>query len=127
MTDPHIYRWSNKLVLFGIGILILAYLAALGFHLPQQATHMIVAAQGDHHATNQSHKETSEKLTEIKIETPPPLWMVLPFALMLGVIAAFPLLPCIGFISRRCWLWSCWAITSGCTTSPSKAIGRCIT
>ena len=93
MTDPHIYRWSNKLVLFGIGILILAYLAALGFHLPQQATHMIVAAQGDHHATNQSHKETSEKLTEIKIETPPPLWMVLPFALMLGVIAVFPLIP----------------------------------
>ncbi|MGD0654644.1 MAG: sodium:proton antiporter [Thermoguttaceae bacterium] len=81
---------SSKFILFGIGILVAVYLAALWFDLPRQATSAIVATQSNHSVPSQA-QTTKEKPSEIEVPAPP-LWMVLPFALMLGVIAIFPLL-----------------------------------
>lgn len=92
MSDVHFSTGSSKFVVFGIGILIAVYLVALCFNLPQQATAIIVATGAGHSTVEQSDKGTAEKAVEIKAKTPPPLWMVLPFGLMLGVIAVFPLL-----------------------------------
>ncbi len=93
MTDARATIGSNKLVLFGIGIFLGAYLAALWYHLPQQATALIVAAQTEHTAAKEIQQPTSKEAGKIEINSPPPLWMVLPFVLMLGIIAVFPLLP----------------------------------
>jgi Na+/H+ antiporter NhaD/arsenite permease-like protein len=92
MTDEQTSTGSSKLVLLGIGILIAIYLVATCLNLPQQATAIIVAAGAEHSKVEQSTKETTEKAGEIEVNQPPPLWMVLPFVLMLGVIAIFPLL-----------------------------------
>jgi Na+/H+ antiporter NhaD/arsenite permease-like protein len=92
MNDAHNPTGSSKLVLLGVGVLIAIYLVALRLDLPQQATAMIVAAGAEHSKAEQSQKATADKTGEIEVNQPPPLWMVLPFALMLGVIAIFPLL-----------------------------------
>jgi Na+/H+ antiporter NhaD/arsenite permease-like protein len=72
---------SNRGVLAGIVLLLAAYCAALFFHLPQRGTEMAVAA---------SHGEGAAAAVA---KTPPPLAMIAPFALLLGAIAVFPLLP----------------------------------
>jgi Na+/H+ antiporter NhaD/arsenite permease-like protein len=90
MADVNSSAGSRKFVLFGIGIFVAVYLAALWFDLPQQATSAIVATQNNHSALSQA-QTTEEKPPEIEVHTPP-LWMVLPFIFMLGVIAIFPLL-----------------------------------
>ncbi len=93
MSDMDSSAGSSKFVLFGVGILVALYLLALWFNLPQQATAAIVAGQHNHSALSEAPATMEEKSSEIEIYSPPPLWMVLPFALMLGVIALFPLLP----------------------------------
>jgi Na+/H+ antiporter NhaD/arsenite permease-like protein len=92
MTDVNSSAGSSKFVFFGIGILIAVYLAALWFDLPQRATSAIVARQHNHSMPWQN-QTINEQQSEVEVHAPPPLGMVLPFALMLGVIAVFPLLP----------------------------------
>jgi Na+/H+ antiporter NhaD/arsenite permease-like protein len=93
MVDVRSSAGSSKFVLIGIVILVALYLAAMWFDLPQRATSAIVATQHERSALSEAHPQTIEKSPEIEAHTPPPLWMVLPFVLMLGVIAIFPLLP----------------------------------
>jgi Na+/H+ antiporter NhaD/arsenite permease-like protein len=93
MADEHSSAGSSKLVLFGIAVLVAMYLVALWFDFPQQATSAIVATQHDRSALSEASPQTAGISPEIEVHAPPPLWMVLPFVLMLGVIAVFPLLP----------------------------------
>jgi Na+/H+ antiporter NhaD/arsenite permease-like protein len=86
-------RQSNGLIIYGIAILIAAYLAALCFGLPQRATALIVSAQIELSEPERSHTVATDKTAEIEHNEPPPLWMITPFVLMLGLIAIFPLVP----------------------------------
>jgi Na+/H+ antiporter NhaD/arsenite permease-like protein len=92
MNDLQASPGLDKFVLLGIGILVATYLAALFFGLPQVGTSMIVAAQREH-AQTAAEPAKAERPNDDKITQPPPLWTVAPFALMLGVIAVFPLVP----------------------------------
>jgi Na+/H+ antiporter NhaD/arsenite permease-like protein len=71
---------SSRGVLVAIGLIVVVYCAALYFQLPQQGTAMIVAAE------NGPHKA-------VEPSPAPSFGMVAPFALLLGSIALFPLLP----------------------------------
>jgi Na+/H+ antiporter NhaD/arsenite permease-like protein len=73
---------TNRRVLLGIGLIFVAYAAAVVFHVPQRWTEM--ALEASHHA---------ESAVESEHAAPPPLAMIAPFALLLGAIALFPLLP----------------------------------
>jgi Na+/H+ antiporter NhaD/arsenite permease-like protein len=84
---------SNKLVVLGVVILILAYVISLCLNLPQRATALIVAANSGHAQASHSDLQTTEKEAENEVKTPPPVWMTLPFLLMLGAIAVLPLTP----------------------------------
>ena len=77
---------THKLVSAAIGLLIVGYLVAAAYRLPQSGTEQIVAA--------------SEHKTEHKLEADediaqrhPPHWTVVPFVLLLGAIAVAPLIP----------------------------------
>jgi Na+/H+ antiporter NhaD/arsenite permease-like protein len=73
---------STRRVLVAILLVMAIYGVAAAFGLPQHGTELILAAeQGDHPAA-----EAPEHI-------PPPLAMLAPFALLLGTIAVFPLLP----------------------------------
>ena len=89
----HCAKSSNH-VLAGVGVLFALYVVALIFDLPQRATAAMAAQQ---QAVSASSTETTAATTprhaEVEIYASPPLWTVLPFALILGVIALFPLLP----------------------------------
>lgn len=68
-------------------IVVLAALYAIGlfFGLPQRWTDAVVSG----HATH----EPAADAAHLEAGAPPPAWMVTPFVLLLGAIAAFPLLP----------------------------------
>jgi Na+/H+ antiporter NhaD/arsenite permease-like protein len=71
---------SSRGVLLAIALVVVIYGVALGFQLPQQGTAMILAAEGGHHEA-------------VEPSPAPSFGMVTPFALLLGAIALFPLLP----------------------------------
>jgi Na+/H+ antiporter NhaD/arsenite permease-like protein len=87
-------RQSHTLTLVAIGVLIAAYAATLIIgRLPQRATQAMLA----HHArTAESHETTAaaHKEPETSLQ-PPPIGMLLPFVVLLGTIAVFPLVPSI--------------------------------
>lgn len=72
---------SNRRVLWGIGLIFLLYCGSLAFHLPQRGTELVLDAS--HHAGPVVEVDSAA----------PPLAMLVPFALLLGAIAIFPLLP----------------------------------
>lgn len=73
---------TTRRVLVALSLVVVLYGAAAIFRLPQRGTELIIAAeQGDHPAA------------ETPNLTPPPLAMIAPFAVLLGTIAVFPLLP----------------------------------
>jgi Na+/H+ antiporter NhaD/arsenite permease-like protein len=82
---------SNKIALAAIIIVVLAYVGALLAGLPQRATAKVVAHAGHGTSTEQSH-ETAEDSAHHTLEAPP-IVMIVPFALLLGTIAVFPLVP----------------------------------
>lgn len=77
---------DNRLV-WGIGIVLAAYLTTAALGWPQKGTAMI-AASAEHEATVEAVSPEHEAQTSL-----PPYWMILPFAILLGVIAVFPLTP----------------------------------
>ncbi len=82
----------HRLALVAIGVVVVAYLATLlAGRWPQRATEAVLAhrahsAEG-HAATAASHAESEPALQ------PPPIGTTLPFVLLLGAIAVFPLVP----------------------------------
>jgi len=112
--DPHAHApASSTPLVVGIAIALALYLGAAVLELPQIATEMIV---GGHHATADEHSEAPAEDTHTHADAhvehadehaasddhaagehgeivPPSFLMVLPFALLLGAIAVFPLVP----------------------------------
>ncbi|MBX3414356.1 MAG: sodium:proton antiporter [Pirellulales bacterium] len=95
---------SSLPVILGIAIALVIYGGALLFQWPQTATEMI---NGRHHAVADEHVDdhaadahgdethpTADGHAKHEI-VPPTFFMVLPFALLLGAIAVFPLVPAI--------------------------------
>ncbi len=80
-------KGSYAMVLAAIALLIVAYLAALAAELPQKGTAAVVGSAQSHEET---HAEDGQHAGQ---RQPPPLGMILPFALLLGAIAIFPLTP----------------------------------
>ena len=86
---------SYTLVLAAVGILTVIYLAALAQGLPQRGTAAVVAASGGHGETHAEaeHGAKAEQSVGHGPLAPPPLGMIVPFALLLGAIAVCPLVP----------------------------------
>lgn len=95
---------AEKRCLWGIVLLILLYCVAAGAGLPQKATELINSAH--HPETSHNEEEVSESESHLPVApappeehpdsgkpTPPPLWAVIPFVLLLGGIALLPLMP----------------------------------
>jgi Na+/H+ antiporter NhaD/arsenite permease-like protein len=79
-------------LLAAIAVVLVAYVCAAIQGLPQTATEMIKAAASEQRQT--SARPSSEAAQKAALgEQRPPLWTVLPFALLLLGIALFPLLP----------------------------------
>lgn len=78
---------SNRLVIAGLAALLVAYLLAAALGWPQAGTARIV---GDQQHAQPHHGGAEEDQQAAGV---PPLAMVAPFALLLGAIAVFPLLP----------------------------------
>ena len=84
---------SLRIALTGIILLVVAYAVSLVFQVPQHATSAVLA-----HAVPPSLNEEAAATVHEPHEEPlqpPPLLMILPFALLLGAIAIFPLVPSI--------------------------------
>lgn len=93
MKDSQISAASSKLAIIGITVLVAVYFVALCFGLPQRATAMIAGVQAELNTKHDATIDKSSHSGEANIIKPPPLWMVLPFIIMLGAIAILPLLP----------------------------------
>lgn len=118
MEHSHAHSGSDKPLVWAIVAVLLLYAIAAVARLPQQGTQMIVDAAAHHGADDSQHDAKSEHGTEEHEgqEAPaegheaekesieetgggharpalihPPLWMVIPFALLLGAIAVLPL------------------------------------
>jgi Na+/H+ antiporter NhaD/arsenite permease-like protein len=83
MTQQEAATGSNRGVLAVIVLILCMYGAALVFHLPQHGTELLQAEA--EHANNPA--------AAAEYNPPPPIAMIAPFALLLGAIALFPLLP----------------------------------
>jgi Na+/H+ antiporter NhaD/arsenite permease-like protein len=81
MTDSAHHALPRAAVPAAIGILVLAYVVALAFGMPQYGTELIVG----------QHAQHDEPAGAAVVA--PPLWAVIPFVLMLGAIAVLPLIP----------------------------------
>ncbi len=85
---------SNRAVFFFLVVVLLGYVVALGLRLPQTATAQIIAAETPKKAPAVSPPSAShEHNGDEQAHATPPLWTVLPFAVLLGVIALLPLIP----------------------------------
>jgi Na+/H+ antiporter NhaD/arsenite permease-like protein len=91
---------GSRAVTTAIGAILIAYLVAAILHLPQRGTELTNAAPdhplGKHAATapDASQPTTRESSAEPAhaFHVPPSFLMVIPFALLLGAIAVFPLM-----------------------------------
>lgn len=106
--SPETNRGSGHGVVTAIVALVLAYMVALALGLPQYGTHLIVDHMAhDTHAHEHDHEHSTTTPGEGEHPTPaagesqashsmaPPFWTVIPFVLLLGAIAIFPLVPSI--------------------------------
>lgn len=84
---------TGRLVPFAIIGLAILYALTFALGWPQYGTQAIVGQQAHHVAEN----EPGDRRAEVHANTPaveaPPLWTVIPFALMLAAIAILPLVP----------------------------------
>jgi Na+/H+ antiporter NhaD/arsenite permease-like protein len=87
---------SNNRAVLALMVLLLAYVAAVIAGIPQRATARISAQQQE---MVDSDPSVSDALTPLEVPTHkaisdcPPLWMILPFVLLLIAIAILPLTP----------------------------------
>lgn len=84
---------GNK-VFWAIVAVVVMYIVSLAMGLPQQATEMVVGAH-DHEVVashDTHHGEGAAEGDHHAAATAPPYWTVIPFVLLLGAIAVFPLL-----------------------------------
>ncbi len=91
--------------LIGIGLALAAYLAAAAAGLPQHGRDLLVKAQAAHHEQHHGEDHHTEGHGDDHVAdeahagghhgggSAPPLFMVIPFAVLLGVIAVLPLIP----------------------------------
>jgi Na+/H+ antiporter NhaD/arsenite permease-like protein len=92
--------------LIGIGLALAAYLVAAAAGVPQHGRDLLVKAQAAHHESHDSgdHHTEEDHAGDHRADAPhsgdhhgagsaPPLFMVIPFAVLLGVIAVLPLIP----------------------------------
>ncbi len=87
--------------LIGIGLALVAYLAAAAAGLPQHGRDLLVQTQAASHASHASHDshdaghadDAHAAAGHHAAGPAPPLYTVLPFVVLLGVIAALPLVP----------------------------------
>jgi Na+/H+ antiporter NhaD/arsenite permease-like protein len=86
--DSPTISYSSRPLLLAIVALLIVYAVCAAFHLPQTATERILAAaRHDDGAAEGERAEAGPSKGQ-----PPPGWMVLPFALLLGAIAVLPLM-----------------------------------
>lgn len=110
MSDHSHPTGSSKPLLAAIVIILIAYLVCAYFGWPQLGAKMIGEAQHGHaaHETVETEKvahlekelaeegavvEPGDEHGQDTEASPPPLWMVIPFVLLLGSIAVLPLIP----------------------------------
>jgi Na+/H+ antiporter NhaD/arsenite permease-like protein len=84
----------SKCVVAGVAAIIACYLVALVGGWPQRATERIVDSAADQSALASSKENPTSAAPEHSTEdvSPPPLFTVFPFVLLLGAIAMLPLL-----------------------------------
>jgi Na+/H+ antiporter NhaD/arsenite permease-like protein len=88
---PNATGGNSKAVAFILLVIVAAYAAALVGGMPQRATeHMLVGA---HHEPSAEHAPGESAADEVATIVAPPLWTVVPFALLLLAIAVLPLIP----------------------------------
>ncbi len=100
MDDAHDSATSSSRPLLVVSAVILAaYFISALFDLPQQGAEMIAkASHGGHEegrpteSPDVAHPEVPEH-TAAEVERHPDIWMIVPFALLLGAIAVLPLVP----------------------------------
>jgi Na+/H+ antiporter NhaD/arsenite permease-like protein len=92
--------------LAGVGLALAAYLVAAALGWPQHGRDLLVAAQAGHHAAGhgdehgpadddhaQAHDEHGHEAAHHAAGAAPPLVTVVPFVVLLGLIAVLPLVP----------------------------------
>ena len=90
--------------LAGVGLALAAYLAAAALGWPQHGRDLLVAAQAGHHAADHggdhapgdhapAHDDHGHADAHHAAGAAPPLYTVVPFVILLGLIAALPLVP----------------------------------
>ena len=90
-------RRFDRFLVAGIAVLALVYVGAAVQGWPQRIAGQIAAA-GSHDAPNHdapghTAKPAEAQAADARLGEPPPLWMVLPFVLLLAAIAVCPLVP----------------------------------
>jgi Na+/H+ antiporter NhaD/arsenite permease-like protein len=88
MSDDSHHRDGSKAVIAAILVVIAVYVAALVAGMPQRGTDQI--AGGAAHVEAEAGEESHDAAAAIEA---PPLWTVVPFALLLLAIAVLPLIP----------------------------------
>lgn len=81
-------RPQGNLVVWAILAVIVIYFVSAFFGQPQFATQLVVRA----HAERAEHTAEAARGAEHATNSAPPYWTVIPFVLLLGAIAVFPLL-----------------------------------
>jgi Na+/H+ antiporter NhaD/arsenite permease-like protein len=76
-----------------IAAITLAYIASLAAGLPQKWTAAASGGHAEEVAAAAAEVAAGEPAEIHEAGAPPPIWTVLPFCLLLGAIAAFPLIP----------------------------------
>ncbi len=95
MDTHQVSTGSGKQLVIAIAVIIAVYLLAAAVGLPQKGTEMVVDAH-EHakHLAQQKKEAAAEHDAHGEQTFPhPPLYMVIPFALLLGAIAVLPLIP----------------------------------
>jgi Na+/H+ antiporter NhaD/arsenite permease-like protein len=92
MTHAGQHESNPKPVVGVIAVIVALYLVALAFDLPQRGTREIVSAQADHEAADHDAADTDTGRAKSAMSAPP-LWTVVPFAVLLTCIAVLPLIP----------------------------------
>jgi len=82
---------SGRRVVVALGVFLALYIASIMAGWPQRATDRIATKQNESVAMQQG--QAGDKLLAGATTGCPPLWMILPFAILLVSIAVLPLIP----------------------------------